>query len=112
VYYDLLEEKESKDRKDVAIVRIEQLYPLPFAKIDAVVEKYENAEYIWVQEEPANMGAWSYLRSCYRSVELEVVCRKASASPATGYSKLHQYEQEQIVKTAFGHSNAEQNEQK
>lgn len=105
VYYDLLEEKELKKRKDVAIVRVEQLYPLPFAKMDAIVEKYSNAEYIWVQEEPSNMGAWSYMRSCYRRVELEVVSRKSSASPATGYSKLHQKEQAQIIKTAFGEKN-------
>ena len=102
IYYDLLAEKEDKKRKDIAIVRLEQLYPLPFAKMDDVVEKYTNAEYVWVQEEPANMGAWSYMRSCYRNVDLEVVCRKSSASPATGYAKLHQEEQEQIVKIAFG----------
>lgn len=102
VYYDLLEKKEEENRNDVAIVRIEQLYPLPFAKMDEVVEKYKNAEYIWVQEEPANMGAWSYMRSCYRKVELEVVCRKASASPATGYAKVHQEEQANIVKIALG----------
>ena len=71
-------------------------------KMDNVVRKYSNAEYIWVQEEPANMGAWSYMRSCYRTVDLEVVCRKSSASPATGYAKIHQEEQIQIVRTAFG----------
>ncbi|MEZ5002157.1 MAG: 2-oxoglutarate dehydrogenase E1 component [Chitinophagales bacterium] len=102
IYYDLLEKKETDNRKDIAIVRLEQLYPLPFTKMDAVIEKYENAEYIWVQEEPSNMGAWSYMRSCYRKVDLEVVCRKSSASPATGYSKLHQEEQDQILKIAFG----------
>jgi 2-oxoglutarate dehydrogenase E1 component len=102
IYYDLLEKKEADKRKDVALVRLEQLYPLPFAKLDAVIDKYPNAEYIWVQEEPANMGAWSYMRSCYRKVELEVVCRKSSASPATGYAKVHQAEQERIVHTAFG----------
>ncbi|MCP4120445.1 MAG: 2-oxoglutarate dehydrogenase E1 component [Bacteroidetes bacterium] len=102
VYYDLLAKKEADKRKDIAIVRIEQLYPLPFAKMDEVVKKYENAEYIWVQEEPSNMGAWAYMRSCYRTVELEVICRKSSASPATGYAKLHQEEQEGILRTAFG----------
>lgn len=102
VYYDLLEHKETNKRRDVAVVRLEQLYPLPFAKMDEVVRKYANAEYIWVQEEPANMGAWSYMRSCYRTVNLEVVCRKSSASPATGYMKIHLKEQDSILKTAFG----------
>ena len=102
VYYDLWAKKEADGRKDIAIVRLEQMYPLPFTKMDNIVEKYRNAEYIWVQEEPANMGAWSYMRSCYRKVELEVVCRKSSASPATGYAKIHQSEQNQILRTAFG----------
>ena len=102
VYYDLLAKKEADNRKDVAIVRLEQLYPLPFAKIDAMIDKYSNAEYIWVQEEPSNMGAWSYMRSCYRKVDLEVVCRKSSASPATGYAKVHQEEQDRVLRTSFG----------
>ncbi len=102
IYFDLLEYKEKNHRQDVAIVRIEQLYPLPFNQMDDVIEKYPNAQYIWVQEEPANMGSWSYMRSCYRTVDLEVVCRKSSASPATGYSKIHKEEQDRIVVTSFG----------
>ena len=102
IYYDLLLFKEEHDRRDIAIVRLEQLYPLPFNQMDAIIDKYSNAQYIWVQEEPANMGSWSYMRSCYRTVELEVVCRKSSASPATGYAKIHKEEQERIVLTSFG----------
>jgi 2-oxoglutarate dehydrogenase E1 component len=102
IYYDLLEKKLADKRKDVALVRLEQLYPLPFAKLDYIVDKYSNAEYIWVQEEPSNMGAWAYMRSCYRHAELEVVCRKASASPATGYARIHQDEQEGLLRIAFG----------
>ncbi len=101
VYFDLLAKKEEDKRQDVAIIRIEQLYPLPFNAMDEIIDKYSNAEYVWVQEEPANMGAWSYMRSCYRTVELEVVCRKSSASPATGFNHIHQEEQKRIIETSF-----------
>lgn len=102
VYYDLLERQEEEQRKDVAIVRLEQLYPLPFKQLEAVVKKYANAEFVWVQEEPANMGAWVYMLSCTRDViDWQVISRKASASPATGYNKVHVKEQQAILDKAF-----------
>ncbi|MDX2002911.1 MAG: 2-oxoglutarate dehydrogenase E1 component [Chitinophagales bacterium] len=100
VYYDLLEYQEQNKRDDVAIVRLEQLFPLPKKQLQAIFEKYPKAKKIWVQEEPGNMGAWTYMLNNYR--DLDSVTRKASASPAIGYNKIHVQEQEQIVLKAFG----------
>ncbi len=101
VYYDLLKKKAEDNRKDVAIVRLEQLYPLPFNQMDKIVAKYKNARYCWVQEEPANMGAWVYMLSCYRNIQWELVSRKSSASPATGFAKIHQRELNTILEESF-----------
>jgi len=101
VYYDLLKKQTEDKIKDVAIVRIEQLYPLPEKQIDAIFEKYNNVETKWVQEEPANMGAWTYILSKFRYRQMELVARKASASPATGFKKVHEKGQKDIVDRAF-----------
>jgi 2-oxoglutarate dehydrogenase E1 component len=102
VYYDLLERKRNIERKDVAIVRVEQLYPLPQKQLDSLVEKYKGADWTWVQEEPQNMGAWQYMAMNFKSVDLKGISRKASASPATGFKKKHDQEQQDIVDRAFG----------
>ncbi|MCB9295108.1 MAG: 2-oxoglutarate dehydrogenase E1 component [Lewinellaceae bacterium] len=108
VYYDLLEKKRNDKREDVAIVRVEQLYPLPAKQLRAAFERYPNARAIWVQEEPSNMGAWQYMHSIFVNkelgldVNLEYVARKSSASPATGFKKIHDQQQERIVRQAFG----------
>ena len=104
VYYDLLEKQQADKRKDVAIVRIEQLYPLPYDQIEAVQKKYIKAkEFFWVQEEPENMGAWPYISRKYRksSLDLDVISRKESSSTATGYAKQHIAQQIYIVTRAF-----------
>lgn len=104
VYYDLLEKQQADKRKDVAIVRIEQLYPLPYDQIEAVQKKYSKAkEFFWVQEEPENMGAWPYISRKYRksSLDLDVISRKESSSTATGYAKQHIAQQLYIVTRAF-----------
>jgi len=101
IYYDLLEKKEADKRIDVAIVRIEQLYPLPVKQLDAIVKKYPVAQFVWVQEESANMGAWGYLLMNYKGTTIYNVARKASASPATGYNKVHIKEQKELVAKAF-----------
>lgn len=104
VYYDLLEKQQVDKRKDVAIVRIEQLYPLPYDQIEAVQKKYSKAkEFIWVQEEPENMGAWPYISRKFRksSLDLDVISRKESSSTATGYAKQHIAQQLYIVTRAF-----------
>jgi 2-oxoglutarate dehydrogenase E1 component len=87
---------------DVAIVRIEQLYPLPEKEIRAIMKQYGKAQFFWVQEESANMGAWSYLMQTFRHDAVELVARKASASPATGFKKVHDQQQADLIKEAFG----------
>ncbi|GIV33619.1 MAG: 2-oxoglutarate dehydrogenase subunit E1 [Chitinophagales bacterium] len=101
IYYDLQELQERDKRKDIAIIRLEQLYPLNYKTLDAITDKYHKAKFIWVQEEPSNMGAWVYMLSCYRKVPLDVISRKNSASPATGYQKVHFEEQQRIIEQAF-----------
>ncbi len=101
VYYDLLEGQQKKKAKDVAIVRIEQLHPFPEKQVNAIIKKYKGARIAWVQEEPSNMGCLSYMVRVMPEQKLEFVSRKASASPATGYSKVHKAEQEKIVSQAL-----------
>jgi 2-oxoglutarate dehydrogenase E1 component len=102
IYYDLLEKKEKENINDVVIARLEQLYPLPEAKIMDLVAKYPKAELVWAQEEPENMGAWNFLLGrLYGKLSLKVVARKCSASTATGYKKVHVNEQEEILTKAF-----------
>ncbi len=101
IYYDLLERKLSQKKNDVAIVRLEQLYPLPEKQLDALKKKYLTANFIWVQEEPANMGAWNFIAMNYTKVKWGMIARKASASPATGFQKIHNSEQEEIVAKAM-----------
>ncbi|MBL3654804.1 2-oxoglutarate dehydrogenase E1 component [Fulvivirga sediminis] len=101
VYYDLLEEQEKNEVKDVAIVRVEQLYPFPKNQIDAILKKYDNPKLAWVQEEPANMGYWFFIQRFMGDYGLELVSRKASASPAIGYAKVHKDEQARIVEKSF-----------
>src|SRR5690606_17614715 len=104
VYYDLLEKQQSDNRKDVAIVRLEQLYPIPYQQLEAIKKKYKNAvEYIWVQEEPENMGAWPFYCRKFRNsdLNLQVISRKESSSPATGYAKQHVAQQLYIIGKAF-----------
>ncbi|AKU90258.1 2-oxoglutarate dehydrogenase E1 component [Vulgatibacter incomptus] len=107
VYYELLAERRDKKREDVAIVRIEQLYPNPIAEIERTLGRYPNmAELVWVQEEPANHGAWLHMwnalvNSGILRVPLAQVTRPAAASPATGSNASHKLEQRRIIETAF-----------
>ena len=101
IYYDLLAHKEENGRDDVAIVRMEQLYPYPMDQMNAIFKKYGKAEVKWVQEEPQNMGAWQYLNSFWRRADIEVISRKVSASPATGFKKVHEGHQAEIVEKSF-----------
>lgn len=101
VYYDLLETQQKKKIKDTAIVRLEQIHPLPEKQLNSVLKKYKDAKLVWVQEEPVNMGYWSYILRVMPSRNIELVSRKSSASPATGYAKVHKLEQEKIINKAF-----------
>lgn len=102
VYYDLLAYQTEQKRQDVALVRIEQLYPFPTDQIKAILAKYKKAEYSWVQEEPANAGAWSYIRTfCPELPVTRCISRPWSASPAVGSAKIHEVQTQQLVKEAF-----------
>jgi len=111
VYYDLLQERREKGVQDVAIIRIEQLYPFPRITLPKILAPYSKAEVIWCQEEPENMGAWSFLDRRIEGVLNEIggkarrpsyVGRPAAASPATGLAKVHAQQQEALVRQALG----------
>jgi 2-oxoglutarate dehydrogenase E1 component len=103
VYYDLLEAQEKSGADDVALIRIEQLYPFPRKQFNAVLAKYKKAkEYIWVQEEPENMGAWLYITRMVKEVKLSCISRPESASPATGAKKQSEKEKQTILDAVFG----------
>jgi 2-oxoglutarate dehydrogenase E1 component len=102
IYWDLYQKQQADQRKDIAIIRVEQLYPFPKNQISATLAKYKNAETIWVQEEPMNMGYWSFIMREFPEIGHEnIISRKKSASPATGYNKLHLKEQEAIINKSF-----------
>jgi 2-oxoglutarate dehydrogenase E1 component len=101
VYYDLKEAVDKNALEGIAILRIEQLYPLDQQALDAALKPYASAEKVWLQEEPANMGSWTYIQALLPSLNLRLISRKAAASPATGYKKLHDENQERIIKEAI-----------
>ncbi|TVQ80439.1 MAG: 2-oxoglutarate dehydrogenase E1 component [Flavobacteriales bacterium] len=107
VYYELLAKKEEDQRDDVAIIRIEQLYPLPEKAINEVIERYpNNVKRIWVQEEPANMGANWFLKAWGLIGDFELVSPKASASPASGSNQAAVALQKRVIQTAFEKTNS------
>ncbi len=104
IYYELLDKHEKLGDDSTAIIRLEQLYPFPKNKVNEIIKKYSKAKkHTWVQEEPENMGAWAYMLRTLRNVDLQVISRKESASPATGSSKMHAKQQMEIVERAFAH---------
>lgn len=110
VYYDLFEARETKEIKDVVLLRLEQLYPFPEEELKKELKKYKNAEIIWCQEEPKNMGAWKFIDNLIEEILVELkhkflrakyVGRIASASPATGYASYHAKEQKNLIDEAL-----------
>ncbi|MDF1694342.1 MAG: 2-oxoglutarate dehydrogenase E1 component [Saprospiraceae bacterium] len=101
IYYDLLEKKEKDNRTDIAIARIEQLHPFPEEAVQKMLAKYKKGDVVWVQEEPANMGYWDYILRYLRRTPIELIARPASASPATGFKKVHDDQQAEIINMAF-----------
>ena len=101
IYFDLEDYRRKNDIKDVAIVRLEQIYPLPVEQLKKLHSKYASAFWFWVQEEPLNMGAATFLQVNFKAFPYGVVSRNASASTATGYAKVHAKEQAQLIQTAF-----------
>ncbi|THU32038.1 2-oxoglutarate dehydrogenase E1 component [Niastella caeni] len=101
VYFDLADRQQKENKKDTAIVRLEQLYPLPVKQLEELYRKYSKATWFWVQEEPLNMGAASFLQMNLKSINYGVISRQPSAATATGYAKVHAQEQAEIIDTAF-----------
>jgi 2-oxoglutarate dehydrogenase E1 component len=106
VYYDLFQARAERKSDDVAIVRVEQLYPLPVDELRAALGRYPNAEdFAWVQEEPANQGAWSFialnLLEHLEGVRLRRISRPAAAAPAVGSTKMHDVEQAALSEAAL-----------
>ena len=102
IYFDLLEHQEKNKVTDVALVRIEQLYPFPTDQLQVLKKKYHNSiDWIWVQEEPENMGAWGYLLRTIKEIPLKLVSRPESASPATGSHHAHEREQRALIEKVF-----------
>ncbi len=101
IYYELAAAREAEAREDLAIVRLEQLYPLDDETLSDAFAPYVGAEVIWVQEEPGNMGAWRYLQMMFPGMFSRSISRPASASPATGSPGSHKREQLQIIEAAI-----------
>lgn len=108
VYYELAEHRLEHQHTTTAIIRLEQLYPMPVEEIKKLREKYSNAtRWLWVQEEPKNMGAWFFVKEELSFMNPGVIARPASGSPASGSSKFHQIQQNKIVEKAFEDCNCE-----
>jgi 2-oxoglutarate dehydrogenase E1 component len=109
VYYDLFEARKAAEIDDVVIIRMEQYYPFPAKELKAELSRYKNAQIVWCQEEPQNMGAWSFVVSRIEDVmeemgrndRLRYAGRPEAASPAAGYLKIHEREQKQLVDLAL-----------
>jgi len=102
VFYDLIERRQKEGANDIAFVRIEQLYPFPHKQVEAIVKKYSKAkDYYWIQEESENAGAWRFMEYTLKKLDLKYIGRGEMASPATGFSKRHAAELEEILATVF-----------
>ena len=101
LYYELLQERIENKRTDVAIVRLEQLYPIAEQQLQKIIKKYNPEHLVWAQEEPENMGAWSYILRSLRHLPFEVIARNESAATASGSSKRSAKRQNEIIKQVF-----------
>ena len=101
MYFDLAEKQLKDNRKDIALIRLEQIHPLPQNQLDSLHQKYKKAQWFWVQEEPLNMGAATFLKMNLQNINFGIISRTASASTATGYAKIHAKEQLEIIEKAF-----------
>lgn len=101
IYFDLSDKQIAENRKDVAIIRLEQIHPLPQQQLNELYNKYKHAQWLWVQEEPRNMGAASFLKMNLEGINLGYLTRQASAATATGFAKKHLSEQKILVEKAF-----------
>jgi 2-oxoglutarate dehydrogenase E1 component len=107
IYVDLMAAEQRAARPDIAVVRLEQLYPVPMRDLRAAIDAYPEAgEVVWVQEEPENMGAWEFMRPILQDVSngrmVRRVARPRSASPAEGSAARHTLNQQSLIAQAFG----------
>ncbi|MGB0896182.1 MAG: 2-oxoglutarate dehydrogenase E1 component [Flavobacteriaceae bacterium] len=101
-YYDLLEKRTELGREDVALVRIEQLFPLPQKQLEELIASYPNvSDYVWAQEEPKNMGAWGYMLMNFETVKLRLASRKAYSAPAAGSSTRSKARHQKVIDSVF-----------
>jgi len=108
IYYDLLARKQKLGVKDIALIRLDQIFPFPEKAVKRILGKYRNNMLtLWVQEEPENMGAWYYIRNAMKDMEIIPVTRQPSGSPATGLFKLHEISQKEIIDKVFRECNCE-----
>tara|TARA_B100000614_G_scaffold248432_1_gene256322 strand:- start:316 stop:792 length:477 start_codon:yes stop_codon:yes gene_type:complete len=110
IYYDLIDAREKSKNKDVVIVRLEQLYPFPAKTLASILKRYKNADFIWCQEEPKNMGGWNTVRNYidrtleiinFKDINVKYVGRQASSSTATGNANKHLAQQKEILEKVF-----------
>ena len=104
IYYDLVAERDKRGATDTAIVRIERLYPVPWRTLPPALDRFPNADLRWVQEEPANQGAWQFVSMNLPQVTgrtIEGITRPSSSSPAVGSHSRHEREQKALVAAAF-----------
>ena len=110
VYYDLLQERQAKGISDIALIRLEQIYPFPDKSLAQALAPYKNAEVVWCQEEPENNGAWNFvdrrIEAVLKGLDIKAkrpsyVGRDAAASPATGLAKTYQAQQDALVRSAL-----------
>lgn len=110
IYYDLLERKEHFNAQDIALVRIEQLYPFPEQQVKEIINRYPNTlRWLWVQEEPENMGPWQFIRNHLNFIDIQPIARQASGSPAVGLHKIHVEQQNEILGKVFRKCTCERN---
>ena len=114
IYFDLLEAREKSKNDKLVIVRIEQLYPFPAKTLAKILKRYKNADYIWCQEEPKNMGAWNTVRNYidrtleiieFKKTNVKYIGRNASSTTATGNYNKHLAEQKKILEKVVGKPN-------
>ena len=102
LYYELLEKRNEINAFDTAIIRIEQLFPFPTKMLTDIISQYSGAtRWVWAQEEPENMGAWSFVNRIYKDYNFLPICRHASGSPATGLMEIHKLRQHKILDKVF-----------
>lgn len=100
-YYDLVKKQRDADRKDVALVRLEQIFPLPKKQIQTILDRYPKADFVWAQEEPENQGCWPFLHRKFDQTSLKVVSRPEFCTPSVGFPELHDRELTELVERVF-----------